>query len=136
VLAHYQRRKPHTAPARDGHAAVAAAFPELDGIRLALLGLHNTGGETRAHLLVGGLDEDETWMPGVESVPVSVWARDSVGRWHVAGVVSANYADGEYVLRLRLVPPLARSTEWIEVAAAWRSAQVRATVPLRWGFPP
>ncbi len=136
VLAHYQRRKPNTAPARDGHAAVAAAFPALDGIRLALLGLHNTDGETRGHLLVGGLDEGETWLPGIESVPVSVWLRDSAGRWHVAGVVGADYADGEYMLRLKLVPPLARSTAWIEVAAAWRSAEVRATVPLRWGYPP
>jgi hypothetical protein len=136
VLAHYQRRKPNTAPARDGHAAVAAAFPALDGIRLALLGLHNTDGETRGHLLVGGLDEGETWLPGIESVPVSMWLRDSAGRWHVAGVVGADYADGEYMLRLKLVPPLARSTAWIEVAAAWRSAEVRATVPLRWGYPP
>jgi hypothetical protein len=136
VLAHYQRRKPNLAQARDGHAAVAAAFPALDGIRLALLGLHNTDGETRAHLLVGGLDEGETWLPGLESVPVSVWVRDSASRWHVAGVVGADYAEGEYVLRCKLVPPLGHSTAWIEVVAAWRSAQVRATVPLRWGYPP
>jgi hypothetical protein len=137
VLAHYQRRKKsHTSPARDGHVALAAAFPALDGVRLALLGLHNTGGETRAHLLVGGLDEDEMWLPDHQSVPVSVWMRDSAGRWHVAGVVGADYTDGEYVLRLKLVPPLARSTEWIEVVAAWRSAEVRATLPLRWGYPP
>jgi hypothetical protein len=136
VLAHYQRRKPDPAPARDGHAAVAAAFPAADGVRLALLGLHNTDGETRAHLLVGGLDEGETWLPGLESVPVSVWIRDSASRWHVAGVVGADYAEGEYLLRCKLVPPLARSTAWIEVVAAWRSAEVQVTLPLRWGYPP
>ncbi|HTX29263.1 MAG TPA: hypothetical protein VME19_19845 [Streptosporangiaceae bacterium] len=136
VLAHYQRRRPHTAPARDGHAAVAAAFPGLDGVRLALLGLHNTDGETRANLLLSGLAEDESWLPGLESVPLSVWVRDGIGRWHVGSVAGSDYADGEYLLRMKLVPPLARSTAWIEVVAAWRSAEVSATVPLRWGFPP
>jgi hypothetical protein len=136
VLSHYQRRRPHTAPARDGHAAVAAAFPGLDGVRLALLGLHNTDGETRANLLLGGLGEDESWLPGLESVPLSVWVRDSVGRWHVGSVAGADYDDGEYLLRMKLIPPLARSTAWIEVVAAWRSAEVSATVPLRWGYPP
>jgi hypothetical protein len=135
VLAHYQRRKPNPAPAHDGHAAVAAGFPAVDGIRLALLGLYNADGDTRMHLLASGLDEDETWLPGLENVPVSVWIRDSGGRWHVAGVAGAHYAEGEYLLRLRLVPPLARSTAWIEVLAAWRSAQVRASLPLRWGYP-
>jgi hypothetical protein len=135
VLAHYHRRKPHTAPARDGHAAVAAGFPELDGVRLALLGLHNTDGNTTAHLLVSGLDEDEICWPGPENAPISVWIRDGIGRWHVAGLVSSQASDGEYLLRIKLVPPLARSTAWIEVLAAWRSAEVRATVPLRWGYP-
>ena len=32
LLAHYQRRKPDPALPRDGHAAVAAALPELDGV--------------------------------------------------------------------------------------------------------
>ena len=44
LLAYYQRRKHDTAQVRDGFAALAAALPELDGIRLALVGLHNTGG--------------------------------------------------------------------------------------------
>ncbi len=137
VLAHYQRRKTDAAPARDGHAAVAAAFGDLDGVRLALLGLHNTDGQTIAHLLVSGPDEDDTpGPPDPENLPLSVWIRDSGGRWHVAGVAGAHHADGEYLLRLKLVPPLARSTAWIEVVAAWRSAEVRATLPLRWGYPP
>ena len=47
LLAHYQRRKPDPAPVRDGYAAVAAALPELDGIRLALLGAAATPREAR-----------------------------------------------------------------------------------------
>ena len=136
VLAHYHRRKPHTAPPRDGYAAVAAAFPALDGVRLALLGLYNTGGDTMAHLLVSGLEEDEICWPGPEHAPISVWLRDSGGRWHVGGLLSSHYSDGEYLLRLKLIPPLARSTAWIDMQAAWRSAEVRAAVPLRWGYPP
>ena len=41
MLAHYRRRRPEQALPRDGCAAAAVALPELDGIRLAILGLHN-----------------------------------------------------------------------------------------------
>ena len=40
MLAHSHRRNTRTAPADDGCAAAAVTFPELDGIRLAILGLH------------------------------------------------------------------------------------------------
>ena len=46
MLAHYHRRTPDQALGRDGCAAAAAALPELDGIRLAILGLHNADGRT------------------------------------------------------------------------------------------
>jgi hypothetical protein len=136
LLSHYQRRKPDTAPAREGHAPLAVAFPEFDGMRLALLGLHNTDGQTLLHLLVSGLPEDEgTGPPIMENLPVSVWVRDSGGRWHVAGVDNVQFSDGEYCLRMKLRPALARSTAWIEVLVAGRSAEVCATVPLGWGYP-
>jgi hypothetical protein len=136
LLAHYQRRKPDTASARDGHAALAVALPELDGLGLALLGLHNTEGQTIMHLLVSGLPEDDgTGPPILENLPVSVWVRDSGGRWHVAGVDGAHFSDGEYWLRLKLRPALARATAWIEVVVAGRSAEVCATLPLDWGYP-
>jgi hypothetical protein len=137
LLAHYQRRKPEVAPAREGHAPLAVAFPEFDGIRLALLGLHNTEGQTILHLLLSGLPEDDgTGPPVLENLPVSVWVRDSGGRWHVAGVDGAHCSDGEYWLRMKLRPALARSTAWIEVVVAGRSAEVCATLPLSWGYPP
>jgi hypothetical protein len=40
------------------------------------------------------------------------------------------------VVRLRLVPPLTRSTPWVEVLAGGRSAEVRSRLTLRWGDPP
>src|SRR5271157_3840503 len=39
-------------------------------------------------------------------------------------------------LTLRLVPPLARSTPWIEVLVCGRSAEVQARLPLRWASQP
>jgi hypothetical protein len=40
------RSQPDQALGRDGCAAAAVALPELDGIRLAILGLHNADGST------------------------------------------------------------------------------------------
>ena len=139
LLAHYQRRKPDTASVRDGYAAVAAALPELDGIRLALLGLHNTEGMSYLHVLAQGMTAEQAGPLGVDlDFPLSVWLRDSGGRWHAArpaGWHGAGPRSREYAVRLRLVPPLPQSTTWVEVLAGGRSAEVRTTLPLRWGFP-
>ncbi len=140
LLAHYQRRKPDTAPVRDGYAVVAAVLPELDGIRLALLGLDNTGGTSSLHVLARGLTPENPGPLGVDMYfPLSVWLRDSGGRWHAgrpAGWHRTGPKDREYAVRLQLVPPLTRSTAWIEVLAGGRSAEVRTTLPHRWGYPP
>ena len=39
---------------REGYAALAAALPELDGIRLTLLGLQHTEGSSSLHVLARG----------------------------------------------------------------------------------
>jgi len=138
MLSHYHRRKPDTAPAGDGFAAVAAALPELDGLRLVLLGLHHCDGDTWMNTLACG--QLPARQPGPlrmdKAFPLSVWVRDDAGRWHVAQPVSWSEHAGEATLTLRLAPPLTRPSDWIEVRAAWQSAEVRATVPLRWGYPP
>lgn len=55
LLAHrYQRRKTGTAPERHGCAAAAVMLPDLDGIRLAILGLHNYRDNTVVHLHASG----------------------------------------------------------------------------------
>ena len=137
LLAHYQRRKPDTAPVRDGYAAVAAALPEIDGIRLALLGLHNSEGNTYLHALARGMTAEDHPRPlGVDpNFPLSVWLRDSGGRWHAARPAGWHRAGHECAVRLRLVPPLTRPMPWIEVLAGGRSAEVRTKLPLRWGYP-
>ncbi len=137
LLAHYQRRKLDPAPVRDGYAAVAAALPELDGIRLALLGLHNTEGTSSLHVLARGMTAEHHPGPlGVDlDFPLSIWLRDSGGRWHAARPAGWHRTGRECAVRLRLVPPLSRSTDWVEVLAGGRSAEVRTRLPLHWGSP-
>jgi len=137
MLTHYHRRKPETAPAGDGFAGVAAALPELDGIRLVLLGLHNDDGGTWMDALALGQ------LPGVQQgalgldmpFPLSMWVRDGAGRWHAARPAGWYHEGGEATLTLRLTPPLTRSCAWLEVLATGQSAEVRAAVPLCWGYP-
>ena len=134
LLAHYQRRKPEEAPVWDGFGAVAAALPELDGIGLALLGLHTTEGRTVLHLRAS--HADGAYERLVPDFPLSVWVRDSGGRWHAAQQASGYRDEREYALMLRLVPPLTRAADWIELLVIGPSAEVRAKLPLRWGSSP
>jgi hypothetical protein len=138
MLTHYHRRKPETAPAGDAFAAVAAALPELEGIRLVLLGLHNYDGSTWMDTLaLGQLPSAQQGAPGLDiAFPLSVWVRDGAGRWHAARPAGWYREGGEATLTLRLTPPLTRSCAWIEVLASGPSAEVRATVPLCWGYRP
>jgi hypothetical protein len=137
LMAYYQRRKPDTAQVRDGFAAVTAALPELDGIRLALVGLHNTQGATVLHVLARGVTREERLGPhGITmDFPLSFWLRDNGGRWHAAHPVGWHRTDSEHSIGLLLTPPLPRSTASVEVLAGGRSAEVRIKVPLRWGSP-
>ncbi len=132
VLAHFQRRKPEPVPVRDGYAAVAAVLPELDGIRLVVCGLHNHQESTVLHLLARGLAGDG--RPGPLDVdmdfPLSVWLRDSGGRWHVGHPVGRHRAGPEYAIGLQMAPPLPLTTSWVEVLAAGQSAEVRTRLPL------
>ncbi len=137
LLAHYQRRKPDLTPIRDGYAALAAPLPELDGIRLALLGLQHAEGSSSLHLLARGPVREH--RPGPLDVdpafPLSIWLRDSGGRWHAARPDRRHQAGPESAIRLQLVPPLTRPTPWIEVLAAGQAAEVRARLTLRWRYP-
>ncbi len=137
MLAHYHRRKPEQALGRDGCAAAAVALPELDGIRLAILGLHNVDDSTVLYghasgMTPGGLDGP----PEVESdFPLRIWVHDCRGRWHATRATARGWSAedaSEMTMRLQVVPPLSRATAWIEMLTAGRSAQVRATLPLRW----
>ncbi len=137
LLTYYHRRKPETAPAGDGFAAVAVALPDLEGIRLVLLGLHNYDGGTWMEALVRGqLPDPRQRVLGLDmAFPLSMWVRDGAGRWHAARPAGWFHGADEAALTLRLTPPLTRSCAWLDVLATGQSAEVRATVPLRWGFP-
>ena len=122
-------------------AATVTELPELDGAKIAIAGLHHGERGTIMHLLATGvtLEGDWPYARGVRPLPV-LWIRDSDGRWHATrldgvspwGDNGANpWTDTSMVtVWLRIVPPLDRGTAWIEISAAGRSAQVRATLPL------
>ena len=137
VLAHYSRRNPEQALGRGGCAAAAVAFPELDGIRLAILGLHNFDGRTVLYGHASGMTlAGPRRPPGAElDFPLRIWVRDSGGRWHATRAAARGWSaedDSDMTMRLEVVPPLSAATAWIEVLAAGQSVQARATLPLRW----
>ena len=133
-------REPQPPPAPGLLAATVAELPDLDGATIAIAGLHHGERGTIMHLLATGVTLEAGWPSGVRPLPV-LWIRDSNGRWHATdtdGVVSPwgdngtnPWTDTRMVtVWLKIVPPLDRGTAWIEISAAGRSAQVRATLPL------
>ena len=127
------RREAWAPPAPDPLAAAVAELPELDGVQITIMGLHHDERGNIMHLLVSGVTLEEEWAyaRGVRPLPV-LWVHDSEGRWHatdLAGVSPWQNA-GLTMVSMRIVPPLDRGTAWIDIAAAGRSAEVRATLPL------
>jgi len=115
----------------DGCAAAATILPALDGIKVAILGLHNFDGDTVMHVHLSGPirlgnNEDELYYWP------TIWIRDDEGRWHTTRTRGRSGGGCELAIRFEVVPPLSRATSWIEVHAAGPSAEVRGTVPLRW----
>lgn len=94
-------------PGHDGCAAVAVAFPEPDGIRLTLLGLHNFDGTTVLDGHASGMTPD-----GQPDFPLTVWVRDSGGRWHTTRAAARRWGaeNDREMMRLEVVPPLRRAT--------------------------
>jgi hypothetical protein len=132
LLACYRRRKTRTATERDGCAAAAVVLPELDGIRLSVLGLHNCQDSTVVHMHASGPNTDAVHGPDELYPWAIIWVRDSGGRWHATRTLARSARPGEIALRVEVVPPLSQGTAWIEMLAAGPSAELRATVPLHW----
>jgi len=137
MLAHYRRRQPAQALGDDGCAAAAVALPELDGIRLSVLGMHNFDGSTVLYGHASGVTPPGPGgPPGVElDFPLRIWVRDSRGQWHATRATARRWSvedDREMTLRLEVVPPLSRAITRIEILATGPSTQARTTLPLDW----
>jgi hypothetical protein len=139
MLTRYHRRKPYVTPAPGSWAATAVELPELDGARVAVLGVHHGERGTILHLHAGDVTMEDDWeyYRAVRPLP-TLWIRDNAGRWHATN----HYAprplgdNGEVTLDLAIAPPLEAGTPWIDMVAAGQSAEVRARLPLRWTWNP
>ena len=139
MLTRYHRRTPQPAPAPGSWSATAAELPELDGARVAVLGLHHSERGTILHLHAGGVTMEDDWeyYRAVRPLP-ALWVRDSAGRWHATRDYAAGPPrdKGEVTLELVITPPLEAGTRWIDIVAAGQAAQVRARLPVRWTWNP
>jgi hypothetical protein len=127
VLASYQRPGQATAQP-DSCAPISLTLPELDGVVVSVLGLHSADSACTLSVHASGIPP---WpRRGAEPLPL-IWLRDSDERWHLTRTGGGTEGDGELLMQLEVIPPLARP-DWVEVVVTGRSAQVRATVPLRW----
>jgi hypothetical protein len=128
-----QGQRPEQAPEPPrGCAGVAVTLPELDGIVLSLLGLHDADGASWLHVHASGAPSWQERMGPAAPLP-RIWLRDSDNHWHVTSYTGGSSEEhGELTMRLAVIPPLARP-DWIEAVVSGRSAEVRATVALRWG---
>ncbi len=133
VLTQYQQyRQSGSARVPGGCAVTTAVLPELDGLRLSLLGLHNCAGGTFLHLYGTGPAADRIQLDRDLYTWPSIWILDGHGRWHVTRVSGQAGADDEVALRLEVLPPLSPADSWIEVRAEGRSGQVVVPLPLSW----
>jgi hypothetical protein len=132
-------REPEVTPAPGSWAATAAELPDVDGVRLAVLGLHQAERGTIVHLHAGGVTMEDDWEynRAVRPLP-TLWIRDHEGRWHATCDYAARSLGegGEVSLELALAPPLEAGTPRIDLMAAGSSAQVQARLPLRWTWNP
>ena len=124
-------------------AAAVVELPELDGARIAILGLHHGERGTTLRLLASGvtLEDDWKYARGVRPLPV-LWMCDSSGRWHTTRTnhVSPSRNSGEVMLWLQTVPPLDRGTGRLlagEGRSAWHPSCGTAAgyqLPSLWGL--
>ncbi len=129
VLTH-RRITTRTAQERDGCAAVAAALPDLDGIRLSILGLTSSADGMILHTYASGPMRSAYYGSPESNLAPAIWIHDTHGDWHATRVT--RYHEGDITMRLQVIPPLSHDLAWIEVIVTGHSAEARATLPLRW----
>jgi hypothetical protein len=118
------------ASGRDGCAVAVAALPELDGTMLAILGLTSSADGTILHVHASGPADHLYYGWPERNLAPAIWIGDSGGRWHATRVREQH--EGDITMHLQVIPPLSHGTARIEVLLAGQSAEVRATLPLRW----
>jgi hypothetical protein len=109
----------------DKGAAIAVTLPEVDGIRLSLLGLTNTKQDTLLHVHVVGVAQDIR-----DSMPF-VWLRDESHGWRTTRISGWSRHDDEGFARLSVWPPLSRCSA-ADVLICGQSAEVRVSLALDW----
>lgn len=125
-----ENRLRHDGP--QGVAAAAAVLPELDGARFVLAGLHSSPEGAELRVLAWGWQPPHFIFGEMAQDPLSWWARDDAGRWHVGTTGGSSYGGGHAEIELQLTPPLHPDATSLEVMLTGRSGQVSVTVPLRW----
>jgi len=118
-----------------GNTAAAIVLPELEGTRVVLAGLRSSAAEAELHVLAWGWPDEERYMVAHQEEPLSWWARDDAGRWHLAEMNGGGFGDGQADFELRLIPPLHPEASALEVCLTGRSGHVTVTVPLDWQEP-
>jgi hypothetical protein len=124
MLDNYDRPASPAPP--DGYAGAALTLPALDGVTYTILGLHTSDGGCTLHVHGSGVPP----LADGRVLPL-IWLRDGAGRWHATRAAGGTQHRGEAIMLLAVTPPLLRAPS-VEICVTGRTAQVRATVPLRW----
>jgi hypothetical protein len=104
------------------YAALGTVLPLIEGTRLVLAGLSVADGDSFLLVVTSG---------PLPLPPLSWWARDSAGDWHVAVPRYPETYGDESVLKLQLVPPLDLSGDTVEIVVTGATGRVRARCQLR-----
>ncbi len=114
-------------PGCEQFAPLATVLPDIDGTRFGLVSLASAADNSYLHVVASGLPELVGRLPDDWDIRFSWWLRDSAGNWHAAiAGEQTMLSPGVTAFRLRLIPPLARPPEEIEVIVTGSSIRVRA----------
>jgi hypothetical protein len=117
VLTQFRRRHPQPARGDAVVTSLAMPLPDLDGLRVLLTGLRGS----HLHLIARGMlppgySSVRSWsygpgpvLPAQPTSPLSAWARDDGGNWHLAAADGFRiHQSGIVSTTLTFVPPLGR----------------------------
>jgi hypothetical protein len=85
-------------------------LPEVDGIRLAILGLHNCQDSTVVHMHASGPRSEVIYGPRELYAWATIWVRDDGRHWHATRTIGRSGTNSEVALRVQVVPPPSRAT--------------------------